>query len=70
MTDTAKTGGMKEFSYPKGYKPARDESLENDIDEAYVMADERKKRQKRNMIAIGTLIALVAIITLFGFLTN
>jgi len=67
MAEKAGTGGLKEFHYPKGYTPPKDEELEVAVEEGYAQYHERKKRQKRNRIALGIILTLVLLIIIFGF---
>lgn len=67
MAETKKTGGLKEFNYPRGYKAPEDPELDKAIEEGYEEYEERKKRQRRNLIAVSVLIAIIILISAFGY---
>ncbi|PIN89006.1 hypothetical protein COU60_05005 [Candidatus Pacearchaeota archaeon CG10_big_fil_rev_8_21_14_0_10_34_76] len=56
------TGGMIRFEYPKGHNPKLSIEEKREFDEAWKKAKERIKKEKRNKIIIGSIIALIIII--------
>lgn len=62
MVEEVKTGGLKKFVYPKGYKPEDDKELKKFIEEAY-------KRQDRIRIIKLILVILILLILILTYLS-
>lgn len=61
MAEKVSTGGNMTFNYDKGHAPKLDERGRREIEEAYARAEERKRKERRNRIILGVVIALIVV---------
>jgi cytoskeletal protein RodZ len=61
MAEKVNTGGVMSFDYSKSGKQKLDENRKRDVEEAYLRADERKAKEKRNRTILWIVLVLVLI---------
>ncbi len=69
MAESVSTGGVKSFTYPKGYGPKLTLEQKREIRDAYLQYEERRERQRKEkrvrMIIIGIIVLLIILVILF-----
>lgn len=67
MAEQVQTGGMMQFRYERQRQAELDPERKYAIETGYAEADDRKKREKRNMIIFWIIIAFV-ILAILGYI--
>ena len=66
MAEQVQTGGVMQFDYRGANRGGMQETEKRDIEEAYVVADERKKKQKRNKIIFWVVLIAILLLVVWG----
>ncbi len=62
MPETVNTGGVKSFDYSKLERQKLGDEKKREIREAYSLAAERKRKDKRNKIIVWIIVILILIV--------
>jgi predicted nucleic acid-binding Zn ribbon protein len=65
MNESIQTGGLKQFGYNS--KLVLDDERKKGIEDGYILAKERKKREERNRIIFWIVVAMIILI-LIGYI--
>ncbi|MEK6918770.1 MAG: hypothetical protein AABW73_01900 [Nanoarchaeota archaeon] len=69
MADIINTGTIKNYQQEKPFLPEKDEFLERNITLGNEELIEKKKRDRRNALAVALIVVLSIIIVMFGLFT-